>query len=58
MGQNEIGGYVLLAGYGLLLLGAVRVFGARRVLRFFLAIAFVGVWIAMGTLRGLTARRL
>ncbi len=57
MGQNEIGGYVLVAGYGLLLLGSIKVFGARRVMRFMVAIIFVGVWVAMGTLRGLTARR-
>lgn len=57
MGQSELGGYLLLGAYGLLLVRAFRIFGARRVIRFFLAIAFVGVWLALGTLRGLTERR-
>ena len=57
MGREEIGAYVFLAGYGLLLLGATKVFGVRRMTRFLLAIVLVGIWIALGTLRGLAARR-
>ena len=32
MTHDELAGYTLLAGYGLMLLGAIKVFGLRRVL--------------------------
>lgn len=57
MTQEELAGYSLLAGYGLMLLAALKVFGVRRVLLVILGIVFLGVGIAVGTLRGLTSRR-
>jgi hypothetical protein len=57
MTQDELAGYTLLAGYGLMLLLAIRAFGLRRVLLVILGIVFLGVGVAFGTLRGITDRR-
>ena len=57
MTHDELAGYTLLAGYGLMLLGAIKVFGIRRVLLVVLGIMFLGVGVAFGTLRGVTNRR-
>jgi hypothetical protein len=48
---------VFLAGYALVFIGAVKAFGLRRVLMFFVGILVIGITIAMGTLRGVTGRR-
>ncbi len=47
----------LLAAHGLMLLGAMKIFGPRRVLKVILGIVFLGVWVALGTLRAITYRR-
>ena len=57
MTYDELAGYTLLAGYGLMLLGATKVFGLRRVLLVILGIVFLGVGLAFGTFRGVTNRR-
>lgn len=57
MTSEQIGGYVFLAGYLLLLVAAVKAFGLRRVLMFFLGIFVIGIAIAMGSLRSVTDRR-
>jgi hypothetical protein len=55
--HDQLAGYTLLAGYGLLLLGLVKAFGLRRVVLVILGIVFLGVGVAFGTLRGVTNRR-
>jgi hypothetical protein len=57
MTQDELAGYTLLAGYGLMLLLAIRAFGLKRVLLVVLGIVFLGFGVAFGTLRGITDRR-
>ena len=57
MTQDELAGYTLLAGYGVMLVGAIKVFGVRRVLLVILGIVLLGVGIAFGTFRGVTTRR-
>jgi hypothetical protein len=57
MTHDELAGYTLLAGYGLMLLVAIRVFGLRRVLLVIFGILFLGIGLAFGTLRGVTERR-
>ena len=57
MTSEQIGAYVFLAGYVLVFIGAVKAFGLRRVLMFFVWIFVIGITIAMGTLRGVTSRR-
>ena len=57
MTQEELAGYTLLAGYGLMLLVAIKVFGFRRVLLVIFGIVFLGIAVAFGTLRGFTDRR-
>lgn len=57
MTHDELAGYTLLAGYGLMLLLAIRAFGLRRVLFVILGIVFLGIGVAFGTLRGITGRR-
>lgn len=57
MTHDELAGYTLLAGYALMLMVAIKVFGLKRVLLVILAIVFLGVGIAFGTFRGVTNRR-
>ena len=57
MTHDELAGYTLLAGYGLMLLLAIRAFGLRKVLLVILGIVFLGIGVAFGTLRGVTDRR-
>ena len=57
MTSEQIGGYVFVAGYMLVFIGAVKAFGLRRVLMFFLGILVIGIAVAMGTLRSVTGRR-
>ena len=57
MTHDELAGYALLAGYGLMLLVAIKVFGFRRVLLSILGIVFLGIGLAFGSLRGVTERR-
>ena len=57
MSREELAGYSLLAGYGLMLLVAIKVFGFRRVFMVLVGIVFLAVAVAFGTLRGVTDRR-
>ncbi len=57
MAHQELGGYVLLVGYGLMLLGAIRVFGIRRVLLVMFALVVFGFSLAFRTLAGISSRR-
>jgi hypothetical protein len=57
MTHDEMAGYTVLAGYGLMLLIAIKVFSLKRVLLVILGIVFLGVGIAFGTFRGVTNRR-
>lgn len=57
MSHDELAGYTLLAGYGVMLLGAIKVFGLRRVLMVILGIVLLGIGIAFSTFRGVTDRR-
>ncbi len=50
MTSEEVGGAVFLVGYGLLLLGAIKVFGIRRVLWFLGLIVVLAVSVAFKTL--------
>jgi hypothetical protein len=55
--HDELAGYTILAGYGLMLLGAIRVFGLKRVLLVMFGIVFLGIGIAFKTLGAVSARR-
>ena len=57
MTSEELGALVFLTGYVGVLLLAMKVFGVRRVLWVLFGIIFLGVWIAMRTLSGITGRR-
>lgn len=57
MTHDEVAGYTVLAGYGLMLLGTIKIFGFKKVLLVILGIVFLGVGIAFGTFRGVTNRR-
>lgn len=57
MTSEEFGAFVFLGVYGLMLLGAIKVWGLRRVLGVIFGIVFLGVAIAMKTLGAITDRR-
>lgn len=57
MTHDELAGYTLLAGYGLMLLGTIKIFGFKKVLLVILGIVFLGVGIAFGTFKSVTNRR-
>lgn len=57
MTGKEIGGFAFVVGYTLMLVGAIKAFGFRRVMTFFLGIFLLGIAIAMGSLRGIPGRR-
>ncbi len=57
MASEELGGLVFLAGYGLLLVGAIKVFGLRRVLWFLGLIVVLAVSVAFKTLGVVTGSR-
>lgn len=57
MASDEIGGYVLLACYGLMLLGAVKIFGIRRVLMVVFGIVILGLVAAFSSLGAVSSRR-
>ena len=50
MSREEFGAVVLLIGYGLLFLGAVKVFGLRRVLWAVCLVVFLAVVLPFGPL--------
>ncbi|MDQ4144903.1 MAG: hypothetical protein M3198_14420 [Actinomycetota bacterium] len=55
MASEEIGGYILMGVYGLMLIGAVKVFGLRRVLWFFVALTVLGLWIGIRTVTSIAS---
>ena len=57
MTHDELAGYTLLAGYGLMLLVAIKVFGFRRVLLVHPRDRVPRGRVAFGTFRGVTNRR-
>ena len=57
MTHDELAGYSLLVGYGLMLVLAIRAFGLKRVLLVILGVVFLGIGVAFGSLRGITDRR-
>ena len=57
MSEQEVGGIVLLCLYGLMLIGAIRVFGIRPVLAILVEIIFLGVTVAIRSLAVITGRR-
>jgi hypothetical protein len=57
MTHDEVAGYTLLAGYGVILLGAIKIFGLRRVLTFIFAIVFLAMGVVFGSFRAPTSRR-
>lgn len=57
MTHDELAGYTLLAGFGLMLVGAVKLFGFRAVLKVIFGIVLVAGIVAFGTLRAMTTRR-
>jgi hypothetical protein len=57
MTSEEFGAFLFLAGYGLLLLGAIKVFGLRRVLGVIFGIIFLAVVVAFKSLGAVTDRR-
>ncbi len=57
MGNEEIGGYILLGIYGLTLLGAIRVFGIRRVALVFLGLVVLGLTIGLRAVGAIASSR-
>lgn len=57
MTSEELGGLVFLFVYALMLAGAVKIFGIRRVLMFFLGLTILGLVIAFKTLGVITGSR-
>ena len=55
--QEELAGYTVLAGYGVMLLGAIKVFGLRRVVIVLFGIVFFAVAIAFKSLGTVSGRR-
>ena len=57
MTSQELSGLVFLAGYGVLLVVAVKVFGLRRVVMVVFGVVFLAVVVAFKTLGTLTGAR-
>ena len=57
MTREEFGAVVFLIGYGLLFLGAVKVFGLRRILWALCLVVCLAVVIAFRTLGAVTGGR-
>jgi hypothetical protein len=57
MTSEEFGAVVFGLGYLALLIGAIRVFGLRRVVFFLLGVVFLGVVVAMKSLAVMTGSR-
>ena len=57
MSREEFGAVVFLIGYGLLFLGAVKVFGLRRVLWALCLVVSLAVVVAFRTLGAVTGGR-
>ena len=57
MTSHELGAVVFLVGYAALLVGAIKVFGLRRVLLVLFGIVFFAVVVAFKSLGVVTAAR-
>lgn len=57
MASAEVGAYVFLAGYGLVLWGAIRVFGFRRVMWAIFGVLLLGIAVAFKTLGAVVSPR-
>ena len=55
--SHELGAVVFLLGYGALLVGAIKVFGLRRVLLVVFGIVFVAIAVAFKSLGVVTGGR-
>jgi hypothetical protein len=55
--REELGAVFFLIGYGLLFLGAVKIFGLRRVLWALCLVVFLAVVVAFKTLGAVTGGR-
>ena len=57
MTSQELDALVFLAGYGVLLVAAIKVFGLRRVLAVLFGVVFLALVVAFKTLGALTGGR-
>ncbi|MDQ3876983.1 MAG: hypothetical protein M3290_01345 [Actinomycetota bacterium] len=57
MTHDELAGYAVLAGYGVLLVGVVRVFGIRKLVFGVLAVLALGVTVAFASLKAVSTQR-
>lgn len=57
MTSQELGAVVFMLGYGALLLGAIKVFGLRRVLVVLFGIVFLAIAVAFKSLGVVTGGR-
>ena len=57
MSREELGAVFFLIGYGVLLLGAVKIFGLRRVMWALCLVVFLAVVVAFKTLGAVTGGR-
>jgi type IV secretory pathway TrbD component len=55
--SQELDALVFLAGYGLLLVAAIKIFGLRRVLAVLFGVVFLAVVVAFKTLGAVTGGR-
>jgi hypothetical protein len=57
MTREELAGYSVLVGFGLLLILVIKTFGLRTVLKVIFGIVLVAGIVAFGTLRAVASRR-
>lgn len=57
MASEEVGGIVFLVGYGAMLVGAIKIFGLRRVVMTLLLIVVLAIATAFKTLAVVTGSR-
>lgn len=57
MTSRELDALIFLAGYGVLLVAAIKVFGLRRVMAVLFGIVFLAVVVAFKTLGAVTGGR-
>ena len=57
MSSQELDALIFLAGYGVLLVAAIKVFGLRRVMAVLFGIVFLAVVVAFKTLGAVTGGR-
>ena len=57
MSREELGAVFFLIGYGVLFLGAIKIFGLRRVMWSLCLVVFLAVAVAVKTLGAVTGGR-